>query len=55
MQRYFFGGQWATVPHASITNISAPTLAAVQEVNARRTDIRRGGFGGTAHGRSIWS
>ena len=28
-RRYFFGGQWGTSPHQSITNISPPTPTAV--------------------------
>lgn len=50
--RYFHGGQWAPTPHESIINISSPTAAAVQQVAAQRTDIRRGGFGSTS--RSSW-
>jgi hypothetical protein len=53
--QYFFGGQWATAPHASIINISAPTPAAVTQVAATRTDIQRGGFGSTSRSRSTWS
>ncbi len=48
-RRYFFGGQWAEAPHESITNISAPTVAAVQLAQAQRTDIPRGGFGSSSH------
>ena len=56
-KRYFFGGQWGTEPHASITNISAPTAAAVQQVAATRTDVSvsRGGFGSTSRSYSTWS
>jgi len=43
---YFFGGQWGTQPFESITNISSPTLAAVQAAESTRTDVSRGGFGG---------
>jgi hypothetical protein len=49
-RRYFFGGQWADAPHQSITNVSSPTLAAAQLAEAQRTDVARGGFGGSAHG-----
>lgn len=49
-QRYFYGGQWGTAPHRSITNISEPTTEAVQRAEAQRTDVRRGGFGSTSHG-----
>jgi len=54
-QRYYFGGQWAATPHQSIINISAPTLEAVQRSEAQRTDVTRGGFGGTSHGYWIHS
>ena len=50
--RYFYGGQWGATPHRSITNISNPTLAAVQRAEFQRTDVTRGGFGGTSH--SFW-
>jgi hypothetical protein len=49
-QLYFFGGQWSPRPDETITNISSPTPAAVEDVNARRTDIVRGGFGSTGRG-----
>jgi hypothetical protein len=52
-QRYYYGGQWAATPHRSITNISAPTLEAVQRAEVQRTDVRRGGFGSTSH--SYWA
>ena len=54
-QRYFFGGQWAAAPEQNITNISAPTAAAVQQVTQTRTDIRRGGFGSSSRTHSVWS
>ena len=54
-QRYFFGGQWATAPHQSITNISPPTPAAAQQAEAQRTDIPRGGFGSSSRHHSIYS
>lgn len=47
---YFFGGQWGAQPFESITNISSPTLAAVQAAEATRTDVSRGGFGGYSSG-----
>ena len=47
---YFQGGQWANQPCASITNISAPTVEAVQLAESSRTDISRGGFGGWSGG-----
>ena len=43
---YFYGGQWATAPHRSIINISAPTPEAAKAAEALRTDARRGGGGG---------
>jgi hypothetical protein len=53
--QYFFGGQWASAPHQSITNISPPTAAAVQQVASTRTDIQRGGFGSSSRTHSVWS
>lgn len=54
--RYFHGGQWAAAPHLSITNLSEPTETVAQQVQAQRTDVRRGGFGSTSHfGRSYFS
>ena len=47
---YFYGGQWGAQPFESITNISSPTLAAVQLAQNSRTDISRGGFGGFGSG-----
>ncbi|HEY5909982.1 MAG TPA: hypothetical protein VJA21_05200 [Verrucomicrobiae bacterium] len=47
-ERYFYGGQWGTAPHESITNISAPTAEVAQQAQARRTDVPRGGFGSTS-------
>jgi len=49
-QIYFFGGQWSATPCQSITNVSAPTLEGVAQAEARRTDIARGGFGGSSSG-----
>lgn len=46
-KQYFFGGQWGGAPYQSVINISAPTPAAAQAAEAVRTDISRGGFGGT--------
>ena len=48
--QYFFGGQWGAQPFASITNISSPTPEAVQLAQNSRTDIARGGFGGSSSG-----
>jgi hypothetical protein len=54
-QRYFFGGQWAPAPHQSITNISPPTSEAVQQAQAQRSDVPRGGFGSTSRSHFIYS
>ena len=54
-QRYFFGGQWAAAPHASITNLSAPLPLVAQQAEAQRTDIPRGGFGRSSHTYHVWS
>ena len=54
-QRYVSGGQWAMAPDQNITNISSPTAAAVQLAESTRTDVRRGGFGSSSRGSSIWS
>lgn len=53
--RYFHGGQWAAAPHQSVINISTPTAAAVQQVAAQRTEIRRGGFGSSSRHYGIGS
>jgi uncharacterized protein YgiB involved in biofilm formation len=45
---YFYGGQWGRQPFESITNISSPTAEAVQAAQASRTDVSRGGFGGSS-------
>ncbi len=49
-KQYFYGGQWGAQPFASITNLSQPTLEAVQLAQAARTDVERGGFGCVAGG-----
>jgi hypothetical protein len=54
-QQYFFGGNWETFPHATITNISAPTPAVAQQAQTRRTDVTRGGFGSSSRGYHTWS
>ncbi len=46
-QQYFYGGQWAPSPYESIINISSPTVTAADAAEAVRTDVSRGGFGGT--------
>ena len=52
---YYHGGQWAPAPHASITNISAPTAASAQQAEATRTDVTRGGFGSSSRSFSTYS
>ena len=47
---YFYGGQWGAQPFASVTNISSPTPQAVQVAQNSRTDVSRGGFGGSSSG-----
>lgn len=59
-QKYFFGGQWATAPHLSVTNISSPTPEVAQLAEAQRTDLQRssysrGGFGSSSRHYSTWS
>ena len=53
--RFFYGGQWGTLPHQSITNISSPTTEAAQRAQATRTDIKRGGFGRSSYFHSTYS
>ena len=53
--KYFYGGQWAPSPFESVVNISTPTPEAVRQAAAQRTDVRRGGFGGTGRHYSIRS
>ena len=49
-QRYFYGGQWGVAPFENLTNISPPTAEAAVLAEAQRSDVSRGGFGGTSHG-----
>lgn len=49
-KRYFYGGNWGDKPFESITNISTPSANAVQTAQINRTDISRGGFGGSSGG-----
>jgi hypothetical protein len=49
-QQYFYGGQWAAAPLENITNISSPTPQAASLAESIRTDVSRGGFGGTGGG-----
>ena len=53
--QYYFGGHWASAPHQSITNISAPLPEFAQQAEAQRTDIPRGGFGSSSRTHHIWS
>jgi hypothetical protein len=50
---YYYGGQWGAQPFESITNISSPLPEAVQVAQNTRTDISRGGFGGS-YGGHYW-
>jgi hypothetical protein len=54
---YYYGGKWALEPRETIPNISSPTAQAVSMAEAARTDIVRGGFGGTSsgHGWGVYS
>lgn len=52
---YYYGGTWNAMPHYSIINVSAPTAQAVQAAQSVRTDIIRGGFGGTGSSYSSFS
>ena len=54
-QRYYYGGQWGEAPCQSVINISSPTAAAAGQAEVQRTDVARGGFGGTSHGFFIHS
>ena len=47
-RRYFYGGQWGAVPFENITNISPPTAESVALAEVQRTDVSRGGFGGSS-------
>jgi hypothetical protein len=49
-QQYYCGGQWSAAPTESITNMSSPTEQAASLAEASRTDVMRGGFGGTSGG-----
>ena len=53
-QLYFYGGQWGKLPFESITNLSNPTAEAVAFAESTRTDISRGGFGGSYGGYYGW-
>ena len=52
--RYFYGGRWGKEPMESITNISSPMPQSLQLAQNMRTDISRGGFGGTSSGYHYW-
>lgn len=47
---YYYAGLWHLTAFESITNISSPTFQAASHAEAARTDIVRGGFGGTSGG-----
>jgi hypothetical protein len=47
---YYYAGLWHLTAFESITNISSPTFQAAAHAEAARTDIVRGGFGGTSGG-----
>ena len=47
---YYYGGKWNLKAFESITNISSPMAQAAMDVEAKRTDVVRGGFGGTSGG-----
>jgi hypothetical protein len=49
-QQFFYGGQWGPFPLDSITNLSSPSPQVAAHAEAVRTDIVRGGFGGTGGG-----
>jgi len=49
-RRYYYGGMWNPLPFESITNISNPTAEAAGLAQALRSDISRGGFGGSYFG-----
>jgi hypothetical protein len=44
-QMYYWGGNWCAIPHQSITNLSSPSPQTALAVQARSSDIPRGGFG----------
>ena len=49
-QQFYFGGRWAPSAYESITNVSSPTPQAASAAEAARTDVSRGGFGGSFSG-----
>jgi hypothetical protein len=54
-KQYYAGGQWSPAPFRSVINISEPDAMAAQAAEMARTDIVRGGFGGTSRGFHTWS
>lgn len=52
---YFYGGQWGPQPFQSVINVSSPSALAATQAEAVRTDIVRGGFGGTSGGYGYYS
>ena len=53
--RYYYGGQWGTAPHLSVTNLSTPSAEAARLAQASRTDVPRRGFGSRSYSHSLWS
>lgn len=53
-KRYFAGGQWGAEPFENITNLSSPPLEVAAQAQSQRTDVPRGGFGGTSYHHSSW-
>jgi hypothetical protein len=53
-QRYYYGGQWGLLPYLSEVNISSPPPNVASQAEALRTDVPRGGFGGTGGHFSTW-
>jgi hypothetical protein len=47
-KQFYFGGNWGPLPYQSVVNVSAPTPDAAAFAEAARSDIRRGGFGGSS-------
>jgi hypothetical protein len=47
--QYYYGGHWGFAPMQSFTNVSSPAPLMAQQAEAMRTDVSRGGFGGSAY------
>lgn len=52
---YFYGGQWGPQPYRSVINVSEPSASAALAAESLRSDVVRGGFGGTSNSYHIWS